>query len=65
VSEATIVRWESDRSTTAPKGLQAMLLRALLDAVNGNAPQQIAHVIRSSGTDHRSAVRIILDASDK
>lgn len=60
VSEATVVRWESDRSSSEPRGLQAILIRALSDAVRGHAPEHVARVLRSSAFDHRGAVKTLL-----
>lgn len=63
VSEATVVRWESDHSASEPKGLQAILLSALHDAVELHPTQEIASLVRSCGLDHRSALRTLLDAA--
>jgi DNA-binding transcriptional regulator YiaG len=63
VSEATVVRWESKGSVTAPKGLQAVLLRAIADAVATRPPEEITLLVRSSGLDHRSALERLLAAS--
>jgi DNA-binding transcriptional regulator YiaG len=60
VSEATVVRWESKDSVTEPKGLQAVLLRAIADAVTTRSPEQITRLVRSSGLDHRSALQELL-----
>lgn len=60
VSEATVVRWESDSTVTEPKGLQAVLLRALEDASRERGFSDVARVVRSSGADHRSALRELL-----
>jgi DNA-binding transcriptional regulator YiaG len=64
VSEATIVRWELKESVTEPKGLQAVLIRAIADALKTQTPQDVARLIRGSGLDHRSALRRLLAAAD-
>jgi DNA-binding transcriptional regulator YiaG len=63
VSEATIVRWELKESVTEPKGLQAVLIRAIADAIATESPQEVARVIRGCGLDHRSALRRLLAAA--
>lgn len=63
VSEATIVRWESDDAVTEPKGLQAVLLRAIDDASRKCAPKDVARLVRASGLDHRSALKQLLSAA--
>jgi transcriptional regulator with XRE-family HTH domain len=62
VSEATVVRWESKDSITEPKGLQAVLLRAIADATKTRSPEQITRLVRSSGLDHRAALQELLSA---
>ena len=64
VSEATIVRWEVKESVTEPKGLQAVLIRAIADALKTQSPPDVARLIRASGLDHRSALRRLLAAAD-
>jgi DNA-binding transcriptional regulator YiaG len=64
VSEATVVRWESDRTATEPKGLQAVILSALLEATRKRGHVPMARVVRSCGLDHRVALRAVLDAAD-
>ena len=63
VSEATVVRWESKDSITEPKGLQAVLLRAIADAVAAHSAEEITRLVRSSGLDHRSALQRLLSAA--
>lgn len=63
VSEATVVRWESDQSMSEPKGLQALLLSALLDAEERNPTREVASLVRSCGLDHRAALRTLLDVA--
>jgi hypothetical protein len=63
VSEATVVRWESDAGVTEPKGLQAVLLRTLADAASAHPSGQIGRMVRSCGVDHRVALRSLLDAA--
>ena len=63
VSEATVVRWESDASMTEPKGVQAVLLQALLDVASRRSPEEVARVVRSCGLDHRNALRELLEAA--
>lgn len=60
VSEATVVRWESDRAASEPRGLQAVLLRALQDAAERLPPEQVARTVRSSVVDHLSAIRDLI-----
>jgi DNA-binding transcriptional regulator YiaG len=60
VSEPTVVRWESDRGLTEPRGLQAVLLQALNDATSTQAPQNVARIVRSCGVSHRDALRTLL-----
>jgi DNA-binding transcriptional regulator YiaG len=60
VSEPTVVRWESDRSVTQPKGLQAVLLQALADAMTEHTLQEVARIVRSCGINHRDALRTLL-----
>jgi DNA-binding XRE family transcriptional regulator len=62
VSEATIVRWEVKDSITEPKGLQAVLIRAIRDAMATESPIEVARLIRSCGLDHRAALRRLLAA---
>jgi DNA-binding transcriptional regulator YiaG len=64
VSEATVVRWESKDRVTEPKGLQAVLLRAIADAVAAHSPEEVSRLVRSSGLDHRSALQRLLAAAD-
>jgi transcriptional regulator with XRE-family HTH domain len=62
VSEATVVRWESKDSVTEPRGLQAVLLGAISDAVATHSAQEVTRLVRSSGLDHRSALQRLLAA---
>jgi DNA-binding transcriptional regulator YiaG len=63
VSEATVVRWESQAAITEPRGLQAVLLRTLQDAASSHPREQIGRLVRSCGVDHRMALRTLLDAA--
>lgn len=63
VSEATVVRWESDDTVSEPKGLQAVLLNALADAAESRPQKEISRVVRSCGVDHRVAMRELLEAA--
>lgn len=63
VSEATVVRWESDATATEPKGLQAVLLSALYDAAHYHGHESVAQIVRSCGLDHRVALRTLLHAA--
>jgi len=63
VSEATVVRWESDAAVTEPKGLQAVLLKTLIDAVRIHQPALVGRMVRSCDVDHRVALRTLLDAA--
>jgi transcriptional regulator with XRE-family HTH domain len=60
VSEATIVRWELKDSVSEPKGLQAVLIRAIKDALATESPVDVARLIRGCSLDHRSALRRLL-----
>ena len=60
VSEATVARWESSEPVSEPSGLQAVLLRAVTDAIEGSPPEMVARVIRSCGVDHRAALAELL-----
>jgi hypothetical protein len=62
VSEATVVRWESDAAVTEPKGLQAVLLHTLDDAAKTHSCDQIGRLVRSCGVDHRVALLTLFDA---
>jgi DNA-binding transcriptional regulator YiaG len=63
VSEATIVRWESNEAVSEPKGIQAVLLRAMNDAVAHHSPREVARLVRSCGLDHRAALQSLLAAA--
>ena len=63
VSDATVVRWESDGVITEPRGVQAVILAALADASTDHPPEDIARVVRSCGLDHRVALKELLDAA--
>lgn len=63
VSEATVVRWESEHSVSEPKGLQALLLSALADAEARKPTREIASLVRSCGLDHRAALRTLLEVA--
>jgi DNA-binding transcriptional regulator YiaG len=65
VSEATIVRWEVKDSVSEPKGLQAVLIRAIRDAMAIESPAEVARVIRGCGLDHRAALRRLLAAGQE
>ncbi len=60
VSEATIVRWELKDGVSEPKGLQAVLIRAIKDAMATESPVEVARLIRGCALDHRSALRRLL-----
>jgi transcriptional regulator with XRE-family HTH domain len=64
VSEATVTRWEATDDPSEPKGLQAVLLRALLDATDRHPPDRIGRLIRSCGIDHRAALKALLHAAN-
>jgi len=63
VSEATVVRWESDETVTEPRGLQAVLLQTLSDAARAHPAAIIGRMVRSCGVDHRRALRRLLEAA--
>lgn len=63
VSEATVVRWESDESATEPKGLQAVLLNALSDALIAQPPADVARTVRGCSVNHREALQNLLAAT--
>jgi len=60
MSEATVVRWESDHAMSEPKGLQAVLLQALIESAATHDPAEVARIIRSCGVDHRAALKRLL-----
>ena len=63
VSEATIVRWESSDAVSEPRGLQAVLLRAMADAASRQPPPTVARTVRQCGLDHREALKTLLAAA--
>lgn len=63
VSDATIVRWESNDPVSEPHGLQAVLLRAICDAMEQQSARDVARVVRSCGLDHRAALQSLLSAA--
>ena len=63
VSEATIVRWESDDAVSEPRGLQAVLLRAIEDAASLQPPAAVARTVRQCGLNHREALKTLLAAA--
>jgi transcriptional regulator with XRE-family HTH domain len=63
VSEATVVRWESEEAVTEPRGLQAVLLRVIADAAARHPSRDVARVLRSCGLDHRTALQTLLAAA--
>lgn len=62
VSEPTVVRWESDRGVSEPRGLQAVLLQALSEACSTQPPQSVARIVRSCGVNHRQALETLLSS---
>jgi transcriptional regulator with XRE-family HTH domain len=65
VSEATIVRWESKEALTEPRGLQAVLLRAIVDAMANRPSREIAQALRSCGLNHLAALKSLLAAAEQ
>jgi hypothetical protein len=65
VSEATIVRWEVKDSISEPKGLQAVLIRAIKDAMVTESAVDVARIVRGCGLDHRAALRRLLAAGQE
>ncbi len=63
VSEATVVRWESDSFATEPRGVQAVLIQALLDAAVHHPSDLVARLVRLCELDHRAALRGLLEAA--
>lgn len=63
VSEVTVARWESSEAVSEPKGLQAVLLRAVADAAAAHPTGDVARVVRSCGMNHRDALKSLLDAA--
>jgi transcriptional regulator with XRE-family HTH domain len=63
VSEVTVARWESSDNLSEPKGLQAVLLRAVADAAAAHPTGHIARLVRSCGMNHRVALKSLLDAA--
>ncbi len=64
VSEATVVRWESKEAVTEPRGLQAVLLKAIGDAMANRPPREIAQALRSCGLNHLQALKSVLAAGE-
>jgi transcriptional regulator with XRE-family HTH domain len=64
VSEATVTRWESSDAPSEPKGLSAVLLRCMLDALMRHSPRDVARIVRSCGVDHRAALQDLLRAGE-
>lgn len=60
VSEATVIRWESDRTASEPRGLPAVLLKALHDASARLPKEHLARLVRSSDINHMTAIRDLL-----
>lgn len=65
VSEPTIVRWESERAGSEPKGLQAVLLQALADALTERPDGEVTRIVRSCGINHREAMRNLFAAAER
>jgi DNA-binding XRE family transcriptional regulator len=63
VSEATVVRWESNDPVSEPRGLPAVLLHAIADALARHPTHDVARVVRSCGVNHRSALQQLLAAA--
>ena len=63
VSEATVFRWESDKTSSDPRGLQALLLQSLEDALASQSSSAVARIVRTCGIDHRAALREVLSLS--
>ena len=63
VSEATVVRWEHQATVSEPRGVQAVLLRALADAAVQRPLPELARSVRSCGVDHRAALQTLLEAA--
>ena len=61
VSDATVVRWEDDDATSEPKGLQAVVLDALGDAVDEHGPELVASLVRCGEREHRAALLRVLE----
>jgi len=64
VSEATVTRWEQDDAMSEPKGLQAVLLRAIADAASTHPGDDVARMVRGCGLNHRIALKSLLDAAE-
>jgi transcriptional regulator with XRE-family HTH domain len=64
VSEVTVARWESTENVSEPKGLQAVLLRALADAAAAHSTGHVARLVRSCGMNHRVALKSLLEAAE-
>lgn len=60
VSEATLIRWEADVAVSRPRGLPAVMLKALNDVASNQPSQRVARLVRSSSINHMSAIRDLL-----
>lgn len=61
VSEPTVVRWESNRRASEPRGLPAMLLSALAEAAREADGTHVKRLVCRCDLNHRAAVKALLD----
>ena len=61
VSEATVIRWESDGSITEPKGLQAVLINELRQAIMNSDHDEVGRIVRLCGVNHAESLERLLD----
>jgi hypothetical protein len=64
VSEATVVRWECAEGISDPRGLQAVLIRALAEAETRHSPERITAIVQSCTVNHQAALKVLLDAAE-
>jgi len=60
VSEATVVRWESCPDVTEPKGLQAVLINELRQAIMKYDHDEVGRIVRLCGVNHAESLQRLL-----
>jgi DNA-binding transcriptional regulator YiaG len=61
VSEPTVIRWESNKPVSEPRGLPAVLLGALSDAARAADGEHIRRLVRRCDLNHRAALKALLN----
>lgn len=61
VSEPTVIRWESNKRVSEPKGLPAVLLGALSEAATNADNSHVKRLVCRCDLNHRAAVKALLD----